>query len=64
MWQTGRRWIRLRRILEIEKPIKRMTVQVRISMKQCRQSEKGEERAEKKQDADIDLTAGIKRMQR
>lgn len=57
MWQTGRRWIRLGRILEMERPIKRITVQVRISMKQCRQSEK-EERAERKQDADIDLTAG------
>lgn len=45
----------------MERPIKRIVAQVRNkeSMKQCRQSDKGEEGAERKRDADTGLTTGI-----
>lgn len=48
----------------MERPIKRIIAQVKSKeiMKQCKQSGKGEEGAERKQDADTDLTTGIYRI--
>lgn len=46
-----------------ERPIKRIRAQIRSKeRKQCRQSDKGEEGAEKKQDADTDPTTGVYRI--
>lgn len=48
----------------MERPIKRIIAQVRSkeSMKQYKRSGKGDEGAERKRDADTDLTNGIYRI--